>query len=94
MDAQTLTMLIPIIAILMGGLIILVPIAGLTIRFALKPLIETLNLRRETSPQLTESLARLHERLAVVEQESAELRSTLQELRAAHEFDRRLGSAE
>jgi hypothetical protein len=57
---------IPIVAILFVGLIILVPIAGLTLRFALKPALEALGPLREQRNQDAE-LRLLEQRIALLE---------------------------
>lgn len=59
---------IPIAAILVGGLILLVPIAGLTLRFALKPLLEGLSQMRDLRGQAQE-IRLLEQRLALVEEQ-------------------------
>jgi hypothetical protein len=61
-------LLVPIIAIVIGGLIVLVPIAGLTLRFALKPALDSF-LRARGTFASTEEVRRLEERLAAVESE-------------------------
>ena len=66
-------LLIPIIAIVLGGLIFLVPIAGLTLRFALKPALEAYASMRELNGQgqevriLEQRVALLEERLQGIE---------------------------
>jgi hypothetical protein len=59
---------IPIVAILMGGLILLVPIAGLTLRFALKPALESLGHLRDLRTH-TEALRLAEQRIALLEEQ-------------------------
>ena len=78
-----------IIAILIGGLIILVPVAGITARFALKPLIDSL-IRMVETRRSTQEVELLERRLALVEQELAVVRNEVKELGAQSDFHRRL----
>lgn len=59
---------IPILAILMGGLLLLVPVAGLTLRFALKPALESLGQLRDLKQQGQE-LRLVEQRLALLEEQ-------------------------
>ncbi|HEX5520806.1 MAG TPA: hypothetical protein VFX29_03885 [Longimicrobiaceae bacterium] len=65
---------IPIVAILMGGLILLVPIAGLTLRFALKPALESLGHLRDLRTH-TEALRLAEQRIALLEEQMHALSS-------------------
>jgi hypothetical protein len=80
---------IPILAILFGGLIILVPVLGLTIRFALKPAIEAFQQLRSSQGDARE-LAVLEQRTSLLEQQLHQVESALQRLESAQDFDRRL----
>jgi hypothetical protein len=75
--------LIPILAILLGGMAILIPIAGLTLRFALKPALESFGKLREAQAQAQE-LRLLEQRLSLVEEQ-------LQHVSQVREWDRSLG---
>ena len=66
---------IPIVAILVGGLAILIPIAGLTLRFALKPALESLARLREDQTQ-TQEVRLLEQRLSLVEEQVHQLSQT------------------
>jgi len=59
---------IPIVAILMGGLLLLIPVAGLTLRFALKPVLESFGQLRESRAQ-SEALRLMEQRLALLEEQ-------------------------
>jgi hypothetical protein len=76
---------IPIVAILVGGLAILIPIAGLTLRFALKPALESVAKLREDQTQ-TREVRLLEQRLSLVEEQVHQLSQT-------REWDRSLADA-
>jgi hypothetical protein len=78
-----------IIAVAGGILIVLIPVAGLTARFALKPLIETIA-RVMQARQGTEAVQLVERRVALLEQELAALRAEVQQVGDAKEFYRRL----
>lgn len=73
---------IPIVAILVAGLAILIPVAGLTLRFALKPALESLVHLREDQAQ-TQELRLIEQRLSLVEEQ-------LHQLSQVREWDRSL----
>ena len=92
MDPATLEMLIPLLAVFMGCLIVLIPIAGLTARFAIKPIMEAMARSREiqagaTSPQV---VAALEARLAALEHQIQNVEGSVDQLQRASEFDRQL----
>lgn len=60
--------LVALSAVVLGCLMFLIPIAGLTARFALKPITEALGRGRDTSAD-REALALLERRLSLLEQE-------------------------
>lgn len=57
-----------IIAIVMGSLMFLIPIAGFTARFAMKPIVESIAKLRDSSNK-AEALELVERRLALLEQE-------------------------
>ncbi len=59
--------LIPILAIVFAGLLLLIPVAGITLRFALKPSLEAFARMRELQGQGQE-LRILEQRLALLEE--------------------------
>jgi hypothetical protein len=71
-------LLIPIFAILVGGLIVLLPLAGLVLRFALKPAIESYVQAKQASSGGAdhEHIAIIEERVALLE---AQIRGVLAE---------------
>jgi hypothetical protein len=89
MDRHTLALLIPILGILMGGLMFLIPIAGLTARFALKPIMEALSKGREQAGT-NQEVALLEQRVALLEQQYQTLENSVERLGEVKEFDRRL----
>ncbi|HEX6749344.1 MAG TPA: hypothetical protein VF092_18765 [Longimicrobium sp.] len=83
------------IAVLGGLLLVLIPIAGLTARFALKPLIESIAaaMRARQGPGGGESLASVERRLASLEAEVSSLRTDLVRLGDGRDFDRKLAAS-
>jgi hypothetical protein len=77
--------LIPILAILVGGLAILIPIAGLTLRFALKPALESVAKLRTDQAQ-TQEVRLLEQRLSLVEEQ-------VHQLSQVREWDRSLATS-
>jgi uncharacterized small protein (DUF1192 family) len=78
-----------IIAVAGGILIVLLPVAGLTARFALKPLIETIA-KVMQARQGTEAVQLVERRVALLEQELASMRAEMQQVGDAKDFYRRL----
>jgi hypothetical protein len=68
-----------LLAILLGGLCFLIPIAGLTARFALKPFVEVLARAREEKGS-KEALALIERRLALMESELQSVQSLRTEI--------------
>jgi hypothetical protein len=87
--AMLLGSLVPIVAILFAGLIVLIPIAGLTLRFALKPAIESY-VRLRSSPDQDRLVSVLEQRLTLVEQQLHQVESTLRGIEEKRDFDQRL----
>jgi hypothetical protein len=83
-----------IVAIFMGSLMILIPVAGLTARFALKPIVESLARLRESS-QGGAAVQMLERRMALLEQEVQSVtgfREEVARLVEELEFQRKLAS--
>jgi len=73
MNALAILQLLPIdvtalFGIFFGSMVVLIPIAGLTARFALKPVVESLARAKESGAR-TEEIAMLERRIALLEQE-------------------------
>lgn len=80
--------------IFFGSLMVLIPIAGLTARFALKPIVESLARLREGSAK-TEAIEMLERRMTLLEQEIQMLgsvRDDVTRLIEELEFQRKLGA--
>ena len=83
-----------IVAIMMGSLMFLIPIAGLTARYALKPIVESIARLRDSGSR-DEAIALLERRLALVEQEVqsvSNVRDEVARLVDELEFQRKLGT--
>jgi hypothetical protein len=78
-----------IIGVLGGVLLLLIPVAGITARFALKPVIDAFatNLKGRAG---NEALQLVERRLALVEQELAALRGEMTQVEESTEFYRKL----
>lgn len=83
--------IIAMTAIVMGLLTILIPIAGLTARFALKPLMESLAKYREMQGQ-NEAQQLLERRLALMEEQLHGMDRSLRDLVDESDFRRELES--
>lgn len=91
MDPQTLELLIPITGIVFGSLMFLIPIAGITARFALKPIMEAIAKAREIQAGGTgRELAVLEQRVALLEQQYQQLESSVKHISDVKEFEKRL----
>lgn len=83
-----------ILIILMSGLVVLVPVAGLTLRFALKPMVDSiarlLEARNGSAARSLEAIDLVDKRLALLEQELQLLRGEVQQLDERNEFYEKL----
>ena len=85
--------LVALVSVIMGISIVLIPVIGLTARFALKPVVEALG--RYAGMKGTEESLRIAERrLALIEQQIADMQSSLDRLVEVSEFDARLRAGE
>ena len=80
-----------IIATIMGISIVLIPVIGLTARFALKPLTESLG-HFFQSKGVEESVRILERRMSLMEQHLESIENSLQRLNEAADFHRELRS--
>jgi len=80
---------VALVSVILGISIVLVPVIGLTARFALKPAVEAFAKLFEARGE-EQALTILERRIELQEQEIAMLHQTVQHLSEAHEFDRRL----
>lgn len=80
-----------LLAVFMGTSIILIPIIGLTARFALKPTVEAFSRILEKKGS-DESVSILERRMALMEQQLESIDSSVQKLVETTEFDHRLAA--
>lgn len=86
-------LLIPILGIVFGSLMFLIPIAGFTARFALKPIVEALAKYREIQGGVTgREINVLEQRVALLEQQYQNLETSVSRIGELKEFDRQLTS--
>lgn len=78
-----------IIGILVGGLIVLIPVAGVTARYTLKPLIDSL-IKISESRLGSDEVKLLSQRLSLLEQELGSMRSDMGRLEEERAFYRQL----
>lgn len=84
-----LEILIPITAILVGGVAVILPIAGLTARFALKPMVEAFAKLKGTQGA-EQRVELLEQRLALLEEQFHSLERDNARLMEEAEFRRQL----
>jgi len=85
-----------LVSVILGISVVLIPVIGLTARFALKPVVEALAGVMENR-MLDETLRILERRVELQEQQIDSLQTTLRQIHAAQAFDRELlepGSSE
>lgn len=82
-----------IVAVVMGMLVVLIPIAGLTARFALKPIAEAVA-RMRSGEGARRELSLMEQRVALLEQQLSNLETDVQKIEEVAAFDRRLKSGE
>ena len=80
---------VALVSVILGISIVLVPVLGLTARFALNPAVEALAKLFEARG-VEDALSILERRVELQEQEIAMLHQTIRGLADAQEFDRRL----
>lgn len=78
-----------IVAIVMGIMVVLIPVAGITARFALKPTVEAFGHFFEARGR-DEAVQLLERRCALLEQQVEVMESQVHRLSEASEFDRAL----
>lgn len=82
-------LLIPILGIVFGSLIFLIPIAGLTARFALKPIMESIGQFRDAQGQ-RQTVEMLERRVALMEEQVSSIERSVKPLVEDAEFRRKL----
>lgn len=89
MNAGDLTGLV---AVTLGCLIVLVPIAGITARFALKPIVESFARLKEMQGGSEQQTHLLEQRIALLEQQYQLLENSVARIGELKEFDKQLKS--
>ncbi|MBI4539689.1 MAG: hypothetical protein HY704_09315 [Gemmatimonadetes bacterium] len=84
---------VSLVSAFMGILVVLIPIAGLTLRFALKPFVESLG-RWMEARGAREEVELVSRRVAFLEQQLESVEATVQRLAEATEFDRQLRASQ
>jgi hypothetical protein len=82
-----------IVAVVMGLMVVLIPIAGLTARFALKPIAEAVA-RMRSAQGANRELALVEQRMALLEQQLSNLETDVRKIEDVSPFDRQLKSGE
>jgi hypothetical protein len=80
-----------LLAVFMGVSIVLIPVIGLTARFALKPTVEALG-RFFDKKSSDEAISILERRMALIEQQVESIDTNVQKLVETAEFDRKLAA--
>ncbi len=80
-----------LLAVFMGISVVLVPVIGITARFALKPTVEALS-RFFDKKGSDEAISILERRMALMEQQLESIESNVQKLAETAEFDRKLAA--
>lgn len=83
--------LVALVSAILGISVILVPVIGVTARFALKPVVEALTKVFEAR-ELDESVKILERRVELQEHQIESLQNTLEQLTEAREFERQLAA--
>ena len=84
---------VALVSVIMGVSIVLVPVIGLTARYALKPIVEALG-RYFEGQGTQESIKIVERRLGLLEAQLDELQGSLNRLVDASEFDAQLRAAD
>ena len=80
-----------LVSVILGISVVLIPVIGITARFALKPVVEALGRVFETR-SLDETVRILERRLELQEHQIDSMQGALQQLSDAHEFESRLAA--
>lgn len=80
-----------IVAVVMGSMIVLIPIAGLTARFALKPIAEAVAKMRQAQGT-TRELQLVEQRMGLLERQLSNLETDVKEIGDKADFDHRLAA--
>ena len=83
--------IVALVSVILGISVVLVPVIGLTARFALKPLVEAVS-RVFESRSVDETVRILERRVELQEQQIEALQASVEKLSEAQEFDRQLAA--
>ena len=83
--------LVPLVGTVLGILVVLIPVTGLTLRFALKPVAETMLKLRESKAR-DETVELLERRVAMLEEHLNSLDRSVNALQDDSEFRRQLAA--
>lgn len=78
-----------LVSVIMGTLIVLIPVAGFTLRFALKPMVEAMAKWKEAQAG-GQSAALLEQRVALLEAQVGSMETMLHRVLDEQEFHRKL----
>ncbi len=86
--------IVPVVAIVLGSLMVLIPVAGFTARFAFKPIVESMAKLKEIQANASGGgdVRELAQRVSRIEQQLEGMDVSLQRLIEAKDFDRQLSS--
>ncbi len=86
--------IVPVVAIVLGSLMVLIPVAGFTARFAFKPIVDSMAKLKEmqASSGGGGDVRDLAQRVSKIEQQLEGMDVSLQRLIEAKDFDRQLSS--
>ncbi|MGH7468040.1 MAG: hypothetical protein ACRENP_08640 [Longimicrobiales bacterium] len=91
MDRDLIELLIPLTAIVLGSMMFLIPIAGITVRFAIKPIMDSIRVGREGQAGTNaREMGVLEQRVALLEQQYQSLETSVERLTELKEFEHRL----
>lgn len=82
-----------VLGIFLGSLIVLIPVAGLTARFALKPVVEAIA-RARGAQQSPQAVALLERRLTLLEQQLQQVDASVDRMAEELQFLRQLAAGE
>lgn len=78
-----------VLGVVMGSLMVLIPVAGLTARFALKPVVEAM-VRARNGQTTQEEVRLLQQQVSLLEQQVQTMETTVRRLGDEHEFRRQI----
>ncbi|UCF18430.1 MAG: hypothetical protein JSU87_10805 [Gemmatimonadota bacterium] len=78
-----------VIGVIMGSLIVLIPIAGVTLRFAIKPIAEAMARIRESQSE-SQQFGLMQQRVDLLERQVSVLESEMHRLREVQDFHAQL----